>query len=118
MTNTVLHDRRGPAFWITLNRREKRNAINTDVIAGISDGIAAAQAELAATAEKMVASLAGTSPSALRRGKYAMRVVEAMSFDQAIAFAEGQLGLMTLTGDAQEGLAAFNEKRAPDFKGT
>lgn len=73
--------------------------------------------QLAECAEGLIASLAKTSPSALRRGKYAMRVVEAMSFDQAIAFAEGQLGLMTLTEDAKEGLASFNEKRPPKFTG-
>lgn len=74
-------------------------------------------ADLAATSEAMIAILAKTSPSALRRGKYAMRAVDQMTFDQAIAFAEGQLGLMTLTEDAQEGLASFNEKRAPQFRG-
>jgi 1,4-dihydroxy-2-naphthoyl-CoA synthase len=43
--------------------------------------------------------------------------MDSMTFDQAIAFAEGQLGLMTLTEDAQEGLASFNEKRKPQFTG-
>lgn len=74
-------------------------------------------AELEAAAEAKVASLAKTSPAALRRGKYAMRAIDSMSFDQAIAFAESQLGLMTLTEDAQEGLASFNEKRPPRFTG-
>lgn len=73
--------------------------------------------QLVECADGIVSSLAKTSPSALRRGKYAMRVVDAMSFDQAIAFAEGQLGLMTLTQDAEEGLASFNEKRSPKFTG-
>lgn len=253
----VLHERRGSAFWITLNRPEKRNAINNDVIAGVSAGITAAQqdpdircivltasgdkafcaggdlqpgagfnfdfaqprtpygnlirqvqdcmlptlavvnghclaggmgllamvdmaisvdtakyglpearvgvfpmqvmallktmvpprvlrewmlcaepftaqqamqagmlnrvvpaADLQATADTIIESLCKGAPSALRRGKYALRTIEHMTFDQAIAFAEGQLGLLSLTGDAQEGLAAFNEKRAPDFKGT
>lgn len=74
-------------------------------------------AELDLVAETMIARLTETSPAALRRGKYAMRVVDGMTFDQAIAFAEGQLGLMTLTRDAREGLASFNEKRLPAFTG-
>ena len=65
----------------------------------------------------MVTKLASCSPTAQRRGKYAMRALQGMSFDQAIAFTEGQLGLMTLTEDANEGLAAFNEKRKPQFSG-
>ena len=34
----VLHDERGHAFWITINRPDKRNALNASVIAGIVDG--------------------------------------------------------------------------------
>ena len=42
----VLHETRGPAFRITLNRPEQRNAINNDVISGIASGISKAQARL------------------------------------------------------------------------
>ncbi|KFI28406.1 enoyl-CoA hydratase [Haematobacter massiliensis] len=72
---------------------------------------------LMAAVEEMAAALATTSPTATRRGKYAMRALAAMDFDRAISFAEGQLGLATLTGDAREGLASFNEKRPTAFRG-
>jgi len=36
--NSVILEKRGQAFWITINRPEKRNAINGDVIAGIVHG--------------------------------------------------------------------------------
>ena len=39
------------------------------------------------------------------------------SFEQAIAFTESQIGLFALTEDAQEGQAAFREKRAPNWTG-
>src|ERR1700721_2989262 len=39
---SVLLEKRGQAFWITINRPEKRNAINRDVIAGIAKGYRAA----------------------------------------------------------------------------
>jgi enoyl-CoA hydratase/carnithine racemase len=74
-------------------------------------------AEFPTAVQALVDSLCKASPSALRRGKYAARAMDSMTFDQAIAFAEGQLGLMTLTEDAQEGLASFNEKRKPQFTG-
>src|SRR4051812_21842539 len=35
---SVVLERRGQAFWITINRPEKRNAINGDVVAGIGNG--------------------------------------------------------------------------------
>src|SRR6201992_2797647 len=36
--NSVLLEKRGQAFWITINRPEKRTALNAEVIAGISKG--------------------------------------------------------------------------------
>ena len=45
MTNEVLHERRGAAFWITINRPERRNAINAAVIDGIVEGYRAAHAD-------------------------------------------------------------------------
>lgn len=69
------------------------------------------------TVQSLVDALCNTSPAAMRRGKYAARAMDSMTREQAISFAEGQLGLMTLTEDAQEGLASFNEKRPPRFTG-
>jgi enoyl-CoA hydratase/carnithine racemase len=40
-----------------------------------------------------------------------------MSFDQAIAYMEGQISLLSLTEDAREGMAAFNEKRKAGWTG-
>src|SRR5262249_47151766 len=36
--NSVIREKRGQAFWITINRPEKRNALNGEVIAGIAQG--------------------------------------------------------------------------------
>src|ERR1700694_2676849 len=36
--NSVILEKHGAALWITINRPEKRNAINGDVIAGIAKG--------------------------------------------------------------------------------
>jgi methylglutaconyl-CoA hydratase len=74
-------------------------------------------AELDAKVEELLARLVDKSPTAIRRGKYAMRAIEAMSFDEGIAFTEGQIALLSATEDAKEGLAAFNEKRKPVWTG-
>ena len=255
-TAAVLHDKRGHAFWITINRPDKRNAINAEVIAGIRDGYRAAQADadvrvivltgagdkafcagadlqpgkgfafdaarpnldyadllrdaqnatlpsiarvngvcmaggmgllcmtdmavaadhvvfglpevkvgvfpmqvmsllqqiaprrlvrewalsgepfdaaqalqagllnhvapanaLDAKVDWLVQRIVDKSPTAIRRGKYAMRAIEAMSFDQAIAYTESQIALLAMTEDAKEGLASFNEKRKPQWPG-
>ena len=36
--SSVILEKRGQAFWITINRPDKRNALNADVIAGIARG--------------------------------------------------------------------------------
>src|SRR6201994_4885027 len=36
--NSVLFEKRGQAFWITINRPDKRNALNAEVIAGLARG--------------------------------------------------------------------------------
>jgi methylglutaconyl-CoA hydratase len=56
------------------------------------------------------------SPVALRRGKYAIAAMENMAFVEALAFAETLISVTALTGDASEGLAAFNERRPPRWK--
>lgn len=74
-------------------------------------------AELDARVNWLLARITDKSPTAIRRGKYAMRAMEAMSFDQAIAYTEGQIALLAMTEDAREGLASFNEKRKPVWTG-
>lgn len=57
------------------------------------------------------------SPTAIRRGKHALRSIADMSFVQSIAYMEAQLGSLRQTKDAVEGLAAFIEKRQPVWTG-
>ena len=45
MSDVVLHEKRGESFWITLNREEKRNALNREVVAGIAEGYRKAHAD-------------------------------------------------------------------------
>jgi enoyl-CoA hydratase/carnithine racemase len=74
--------------------------------------------DLDARVDALVARLAEMSPVALRRGKYAIAAMEAMAFPEALAFAETLISVTSLTGDATEGLAAFNEKRKPRWQET
>ncbi len=57
------------------------------------------------------------SPTAIRRGKYAMRAMAAMSFEESLAYAEGQIASLAMTQDALEGMRAFNQKRKPVWTG-
>jgi enoyl-CoA hydratase/carnithine racemase len=74
-------------------------------------------AELDAKVDWLAGRIVDKSPTAIRRGKYAMRAIAAMSFDEAIAYTESQIALLAMTEDAKEGLKAFGEKRKPVWPG-
>ncbi|ABE39441.1 enoyl-CoA hydratase/isomerase family protein [Rhodopseudomonas pseudopalustris] len=74
-------------------------------------------AELDSKVDWLVKRLTDKSPTAIRRGKYAMRAIASMSFDESIAYTESQIALLAMTEDAKEGLKAFAEKRKPTWPG-
>ena len=74
-------------------------------------------ADLDTKLDWLLSRLLDKSPTAIRRGKYAMRVTEQLNFDQSAVFMEAQIGTLALTQDAAEGRAAFIAKRAPVWPG-
>jgi methylglutaconyl-CoA hydratase len=73
--------------------------------------------ELDARIDWLIGRIVDKSPTAIRRGKYAMRAISAMTFDESIAYTESQIALLAMTEDAKEGLKAFAEKRKPSWPG-
>ena len=72
---------------------------------------------LDAKVEWLLGRVVNKSPTAIRRGKHALRATRNMTTEQAIAFMESQLATLSLTEDSREGIASFNEKRPPDWTG-
>ncbi len=85
--------------------------------AGLVNTVAAPDA-LDTTLAALLARLLDKSPAAIRRGLYTLKQIETLPFEQAMAFAESQIGLFAQTDDAKEGQLAFREKRAPQWSGT
>ncbi|WP_027016774.1 enoyl-CoA hydratase/isomerase family protein [Comamonas composti] len=73
--------------------------------------------DLDARLQQLLARVLDKSPAAIRRGLYLMKQIEAMPFEQSMAFTESQIGLFALTEDAAEGQLAFREKRQPRWTG-
>lgn len=74
-------------------------------------------AELDAKTDWLLDRILQSSPTAIRRGLYVYRAMQDMTMHQALVMAESNGGLMGTSADAAEGIAAFNEKRPPDWPG-
>jgi methylglutaconyl-CoA hydratase len=77
--NSVTLEKRGQAFWITINRPEKRNAINGDVVAGIAKGYRDAQDD----PDVRVIVLTGSGDMAFCAGADLVNAGAAFAFDFA-----------------------------------
>jgi enoyl-CoA hydratase/carnithine racemase len=73
--------------------------------------------ELDAVVDEFAAGLAEKSPLAMRWGRGAFYRALEMPSDEALAYLQSMIALTTLTEDAAEGIAAFSEKRPPNWKG-
>ena len=73
--------------------------------------------ELDATVDALAADLAAKSPLIMQWGRDSFYRVLEMDADAALSYLQGMLTVTTQTEDAAEGVAAFAEKRAPEWKG-
>ena len=75
------------------------------------------RAQLAGRIEEICAQLAGKSAAVLRLGRRAFHSTQDLPYEQQLEALAGQLTVNALLEDAAAGVAAFLEKRPPEWKG-
>ena len=78
---------------------------------------AVAKDELDQTVNKLATDLANLPPKTMKMGLEAYNRQDAMAFDDALPYLKEQLAKCLQAEDAKEGIAAFLEKREPQWKG-
>jgi enoyl-CoA hydratase/carnithine racemase len=85
--------------------------------AGLVNRVLGSLEELDAATAEVAGALARSSPLVLKLGRDSFYRQQDMEFRAALEYLRSQLTLVTLSEDAREGVAAFFEKREPEFKG-
>lgn len=75
------------------------------------------RAELDAKLEWLLKRILDKSPTAVRLGKQAFHAMRDMSLRESLEFAQAMVPVMSSTQDAKEGMAAFQDKRPPQWSG-
>jgi len=78
---------------------------------------AVAKDELDQTVNKLATDFANLPPKTMKMGLEAYNRQDAMAFDDALPYLKEQLAKCLQAEDAKEGIAAFLEKREPQWKG-
>lgn len=116
MVSVLLARHCSPKLALDLMMSGRRLPAREAAAAGLVSRLVPAE-NLDSVVETLAGELAAKPPVAVRLGKAAFAAVEETSYEAALEAMQGQLSLITQTGDAAEGVAAFFQKRPPQWSG-
>ncbi|MGH8528232.1 MAG: enoyl-CoA hydratase-related protein [Nevskiales bacterium] len=108
----VLPPRRLQEMCITGEPFSARDALEWGVV-----NYLVPRAELDSKIEWLLNRITDKSPTAIRLGKQAYNAMRDMALRESLEYAQIMVPVMSSTADAREGMAAFQEKRAPTWTG-
>jgi enoyl-CoA hydratase/carnithine racemase len=74
-------------------------------------------AEVRERAHALAVEIAGWSPLIMHLGRDAFYATDSLDYETALRYLQAQLTVVSMTEDFREGVTAFLEKRAPNFRG-
>ena len=101
---------RARQYFLTGERIDARRALEIGLI-----NLAVDPGGLDRKVEELIASLLSSGPEALAKAKELLTRVPAMSFAEAKRFTAEMIAELRVSAEAQEGMAAFLEKRKPKW---
>ena len=108
----ILPPRKLQEMCITGEQFSAKEALDWGVLS-----YAVPRAELDSKLDWLLSRIVDKSPTAIRLGKQAFNAMRDMSLRESLEFAQAMVPVMSSTQDAKEGMAAFQEKRSPNFTG-
>ncbi|HUS24045.1 MAG TPA: enoyl-CoA hydratase-related protein [Candidatus Binatia bacterium] len=108
----VLPARRLQEMCVTAEAFSAREALEWGVLNHVVP-----RAELDAKTAWLLGRICDKSPTAVRLGKQAFNAMRDMGLRESLEYAQAMVPVMSSTGDAKEGMAAFQEKRAAKWTG-
>lgn len=84
---------------------------------GLLNSLSTSQEEMDTNLHKLLDKIVANSPSALRMGKKAIHAIQDMNLNDSFEYTQLMIEKMSNTSDAQEGIAAFTQKRKPEWTG-
>ena len=108
----VLPPRRLQEMCVTGEQFGAKEALEWGVL-----NYAVPRAELDAKTDWLLGRILDKSPTAVRLGKQAFNAMRDMSLRESLEYAQAMVPIMSSTQDAKEGMASFQEKRAPKWTG-
>jgi enoyl-CoA hydratase/carnithine racemase len=108
----VLPPRRLQEMCVTGEQFSAQQALEWGVV-----NYLAPRAQLDEKLDWLLGRILDKSPTAIRLGKQAFNAMRDMDLRASLEYAQAMVPVMSSTADAREGMAAFQDKRAPQWSG-